>query len=41
VSTEDVRRYGADMVQAKSAMALYGPVGDAPDLEAVLARLAA
>ena len=41
VSTEDVRRYGADMVQAKSAMALYGPVGDAPDLEAVRARLAA
>ena len=41
VSTADVRRYGADMVQAKSAMALYGPVGDAPDLEAVRARLAA
>ncbi|MEY4697297.1 MAG: hypothetical protein RIT14_1725, partial [Pseudomonadota bacterium] len=26
VSTADVRHYGADMVQAKSALALYGPV---------------
>ena len=41
VSTEAVRRYGAEMVQSKAAMALYGPVGDAPDLEAVRARLAA
>ena len=41
VSTADVRRYGADMVQAKSALALYGPVAKAPDLGAIRERLAA
>lgn len=41
VSTADVRAYGAALVGAKSALALYGPVTDAPDLEAIRARLAA
>jgi predicted Zn-dependent peptidase len=41
VSTTDVRAYGAGLVGAKSALALYGPVTDAPDLEAIRARLAA
>lgn len=41
VSTADVRAYGAGLVGAKSALALYGPVTDAPDLEAIRARLAA
>jgi predicted Zn-dependent peptidase len=41
VSNADVRAYGAGLVGAKSALALYGPVTDAPDLEAIRARLAA
>ncbi len=41
VSTADVRAYGAGLVGAKAALALYGPVADAPDLEAIRARLAA
>jgi predicted Zn-dependent peptidase len=41
VSTADVRAYGAGLVGAKAAVALYGPVADAPDLEAIRARLAA
>jgi predicted Zn-dependent peptidase len=41
VSTADVRTYGAGLVAAKAAVALYGPVADAPDLEAIRARLAA
>ena len=41
VSVGDVRTYAEGLVGAKAAMALYGPVGDAPDLEAVKARLAA
>ncbi|WP_394351545.1 M16 family metallopeptidase [Paragemmobacter ruber] len=41
VSTGDVRAYGAGLVGAKAAVALYGPVADAPDLEAIRARLAA
>ncbi|MEZ5755948.1 MAG: pitrilysin family protein [Paracoccaceae bacterium] len=41
VSVGDVRAYGERLVGAKAAMALYGPVGDAPDLEAIKARLAA
>ncbi len=41
VSTADVRAYGAGLVGAKSALALYGPVTEAPDLEAIRARLAA
>ena len=41
VSVGDVRTYAEGLVGAKAAMALYGPVGDAPGLEAVKARLAA
>lgn len=41
VSVADVRTYAEGLVSAKAAMALYGPVDDAPDLEAVKARLAA
>ena len=41
VQTADVRAYGAGLVSAKAAVALYGPVADAPDLEAIRARLAA
>lgn len=41
VSTADVRRYAADLVGSGVALALYGPVGDAPDLEAIRRRLAA
>ena len=41
VSTADVRAYGAGLVGAKAAVALYGPVAHAPDLEAIRARLAA
>ncbi|WGV16523.1 M16 family metallopeptidase [Fuscovulum ytuae] len=41
VSVADVRAYAEGLVGAKAAMALYGPVDDAPDLEAVKARLAA
>jgi predicted Zn-dependent peptidase len=41
VSVGDVRTYAEGLVSAKAAMALYGPVDDAPDLEAVKARLAA
>jgi predicted Zn-dependent peptidase len=41
VSVADVRGYAEGLVGAKAAMALYGPVDDAPDLEAVKARLAA
>jgi predicted Zn-dependent peptidase len=41
VSTEDVRRYAETLAGSKSALALYGPVSAAPDLEAIRARLAA
>jgi predicted Zn-dependent peptidase len=41
VSVGDVRTYAEGLVSAKAAMALYGPVDNAPDLEAVKARLAA
>ena len=41
VSVGDVRTYAEGLVTAKAALALYGPVGDAPGLEAVKARLAA
>ncbi len=34
-------RYAGEMVQAQVALALYGPVAKAPDLEAIRARLAA
>ncbi|SLN50405.1 M16 family metallopeptidase [Roseisalinus antarcticus] len=42
VTKERVRAFGERMAgQAGSAMALYGPVGDAPTLDALRARLAA
>ena len=41
VTVDDVRRYAGALIGANAAMATYGPVGDAPDLEAVRARLAA
>lgn len=41
VSLEDVRRYAGTMVQAPVALALYGPVADAPSLMAIRAGLAA
>ncbi|MBI1170673.1 insulinase family protein [bacterium] len=39
VSTADVRRFGAGLTQAGSALALYGPVEAAPGLEAMRLRL--
>ena len=41
VSTADVRRFAEGMAGVKSALALYGPVADAPGLEAIRNRLAA
>ncbi|AWB48205.1 peptidase M16 [Gemmobacter aquarius] len=41
VGVGDVRAYAASVAVAKSAVALYGPVADAPGLEAIRARLAA
>ncbi|MDT8855916.1 pitrilysin family protein [Paracoccaceae bacterium Fryx2] len=41
VTTEHVRTYAAEMVQAPVAMALYGPVAEAPGLDAVRKALAA
>ncbi len=39
VTTGDVRAFGANLVrEAPAALALYGPVGDAPDLPALLQR---
>lgn len=39
VTTEDVMAFGEDMIsKAKSAMALYGPVADAPTLDALEQR---
>jgi len=39
VTTGDVRAFGANLVStAPAALALYGPVGDAPDLPALLQR---
>jgi predicted Zn-dependent peptidase len=35
VSTDDVRRYSADLTNARAAMALYGPVGSAPGIEEI------
>ncbi|MDP3960605.1 MAG: pitrilysin family protein [Pseudorhodobacter sp.] len=40
VTTAEVRRYGAAMVAAPMALALYGPVAGAPDLAALRAGLA-
>lgn len=39
VSTKDVRRFAEGLTQAGSALALYGPVADAPGLEAMQHRL--
>ena len=39
VSTADVRRFGAGLTSAGSALALYGPVAAAPGLEAMRHRL--
>lgn len=41
VTTADVRRFGAELTAAKTALALYGPVAKAPSLEAIRVRLAA
>jgi predicted Zn-dependent peptidase len=41
VSLADVRGYAGAMTQARSALALYGPVAGAPGLEAIRAGLAA
>ena len=41
VTTADVRHYGAAMMSQPGAMALYGPIGKAPDLATIRARLAA
>ena len=41
VGTADVRRYAGDLAASQAAVALYGPVADAPGLEAIRARLAA
>ncbi len=41
VTTADVRRYGAEVLGAGTALALYGPVKKAPGLEEIRARLAA
>ena len=41
VSMADVRRYAGEMAMAQAALALYGPVAKAPDLEAIRRRLAA
>jgi predicted Zn-dependent peptidase len=41
VTLADVRRYGAEVCGAGAALALYGPVGAAPSLEAMRQRLGA
>jgi predicted Zn-dependent peptidase len=41
VTTTDVRRYAGEMIHADSALALYGPVADAPGLEEIKRGLAA
>ena len=41
VTVAGVRRYAAEVTGAGAALALYGPVEDAPTLEAIRARLAA
>ncbi|MGB8814070.1 MAG: pitrilysin family protein [Paracoccaceae bacterium] len=41
VTTAGVRRYAGEMAGAHTALALYGPVGGAPDLVAIRKRLAA
>ncbi len=41
VTTENVRAYAGAMLSAKAALALYGPVRNAPGIEAIKGRLAA
>ena len=41
VTTGDVRAFTEKMALGQAALALYGPVGDAPDLDALRARFAA
>jgi predicted Zn-dependent peptidase len=41
VSLDDLRRYAGEVPAADQALALYGPVSKAPDLDAMRARLAA
>jgi predicted Zn-dependent peptidase len=41
VGTSDVRKYAAQMAGARAALALYGPVGNAPGLEAMRKSLLA
>ena len=41
VGVAETRAYAEGVAAAKSAVALYGPVADAPGLEAIRARLAA
>jgi predicted Zn-dependent peptidase len=41
VTTTDVRRYAGEMIHADAALALYGPVADAPGLEEIKRGLAA
>ena len=40
VTTADVRRYAGDLAGADTALALYGPVSNAPGLEEIRKRLA-
>ncbi|QUS35133.1 M16 family metallopeptidase [Falsirhodobacter algicola] len=41
VTTRDVRAYGGRLLTAPAALAMYGQVGDAPDLADITRRLAA
>ena len=41
VGTSDVRKYAAEMAASRAALALYGPVGNAPGLEALRKSLRA
>jgi len=41
VTTSGVRAYAAEMAQARAALALYGPVDDAPGIDAIREGLAA
>ena len=41
VTTADVRRVAGELAASRAALALYGPVADAPGLEAIRKRLAA
>ena len=41
VTTADVRRFGAGLIAAPAALALYGPVAGAPDIAAIRDRMAA